>query len=125
MTRKVSTWCGQGPAKPHLRRASYQSVNEDGNYIALGGKNFFPIPDCFSWDGIDLENLPANNSLSEYHVNLYIRSDQIRFIPVQHLGSCGYMAIAKALGLPRWKDVIEKLVRSKFFKGDVATPHDD
>ena len=102
-----------------------RSVKVGGNYIP-GEKVYFHWA---HWrnirDKIDWANLPAYNTMSQYDEKVYVPNHQLSFHPVQHMGSCGYMALAQALGLSSWKKIFQKLVDADYFKCNVTIPDDD
>ena len=79
------------------------------------------------WDGeIDWDDIPYIKSLvmdiDDFDCVPY---DQMAFQSVSHYGSCGYMAIGLALGIP-WKKVFRRVVEeTECFDHDVAIPGDD
>ena len=105
-----------------------KSVKVGGNYIPGEKVSFFLAYTLWRervMVKIDWPNLPAYNSMSQYDEKYYVPYHQMSFHPVQHLGSCGYMALAKSLGLPSWKAIFQKLVDVDYFKCKVTIPDDD
>ena len=76
---------------------------------SYSGSAWFKLPEGFDASQVNFENLPGLKDRAIHDARLSVPYTDMTFKHVEHVGSCGYMAIAAALGLPSWRVVFEKL----------------
>jgi hypothetical protein len=88
-----------------------------------GGKCYFDVDEKKFQEAlmnVDFQHLPWYNSRTSFRESISISYNLLTFIKVDHSGICGYIALARLLGLKSWRDVFSKLIDDNFFGHDIT-----